>query len=282
MIYNMYFLSFILYSFLGWVYESTICSMLGHHKIINRGFLLGPYCPIYGIGVLMNWFLLKDIKNPATIFLASALICCAIEYVTSYVMEKLFYAKWWDYSNFPFNLYGRICLYGALLFGGGSVIFVKVMHPFVMSVMKYIPKSLIDILALVFAVILLGDIILTVNSINNLNKKLKTIHEAICGKFDYSMEILTDKVSLLEDNMIVEKGKGIIVKMQNANSLIKSKELRIIKAFPNIKFLKYGTLVDKIYKKIAWGNLEKNGQILESSENTDIFPKLHEEEEELV
>lgn len=257
MLYNMYFLSFILYCFIGWFYESTICSLPKYHKIINRGFLLGPYCPIYGVGVMANWFLLKGMESPVAIFLASALISCAIEYVTSYGMEKLFYAKWWDYSDLPFNLHGRICLYGGVIFGGGNVIFIKVIHPFVMSVLEYIPKARIDILALVFAVILLTDIVLTVNSINNLNKKLKTIHETINGKFDNTMEIISDKFTMPEDNMIVEKGKNIIIKVQNANSLIKAKELRIMKAFPDIKFLRYGAITDKIYKKTASYKAEK-------------------------
>lgn len=277
MIYSMYFLSFILYGFLGWVYESAICSLLEYHRFINRGFLLGPYCPIYGVGIIMNWLLLKDIENPAVIFVASALISCAIEYVTSYAMEKLFYAKWWDYSHFPFNLNGRICLYGGLIFGCGNVIFIKAIHPFVMSAMEYIPGSQMNMTAFVFAAAMSADITLTVISINNLNKKLKSIHEAINGKVDNTMEALTDKVGILEDGMIVEKGKGVIIKIKNANNMIKAKELRIIKAFPDIKFLKYGTVANKIYKKITHGKLRKNSQIQESSENNGTVRQLHEE-----
>ena len=93
-----WFLWLMIYSIIGWVYESTICS-IGHRKLINRGFLNGPYCPIYGTGAVL-----------VLLFFAGALVTCSLEYLTSWLMEKLFHARWWDYSKRKFNIGGRVCL----------------------------------------------------------------------------------------------------------------------------------------------------------------------------
>ena len=108
-----YIVLFVIYSFLGWFYESFICSKIFQKKFINRGFLLGPYCPIYGTGaVLCNIvFSTPQDSNVFVIFISCAVGACIIEYITSYIMEKLFNTRWWDYSKLPFNLNGRICLY---------------------------------------------------------------------------------------------------------------------------------------------------------------------------
>jgi len=208
----------------------------------------------------VNCILLKDVESSIAIFFASAGTACIIEYATSYIMEKLFAAKWWDYSHFPFNLNGRICLYGGLVFGGGSLIIVKYIHPFVISILKYIPEFHIGILSLSFTVILIIDTILAVNSMNRLNKKLKRMYDAANGKADVAMEVLTDKARRSEDNILVEKGKVIIVKVQNVNSVIKSRELRFLEAFPDVKFPKYGISLDVVLRRLIQKNPRKQNE----------------------
>ena len=127
-----WFLWLMIYSIIGWVYESTICS-IGHRKLINRGFLNGPYCPIYGTGAVLVLLVLGRIQNPVLLFFAGALVTCSLEYLTSWLMEKLFHARWWDYSKRKFNIGGRVCLIGAVVFGAFSVVLVLVLHPFVKS-----------------------------------------------------------------------------------------------------------------------------------------------------
>ena len=114
--YGYLFVWFIIYSFFGWVYESLWASF-NERQWVNRGFLSGPVIPIYGFGAVSFVLLLSDINNPAYIFILGMLIASILEYFTSWAMEKLFHARWWDYNHYPFNLNGRICLYGALLFG---------------------------------------------------------------------------------------------------------------------------------------------------------------------
>lgn len=86
------------YSIVGWVYESLICSVGARH-FVNRGFLNGPYCPIYGFGAVFDLILLGKIENPFLLFLLGAIVTCTLEYLTSYGMEKIFHARWWDYSK---------------------------------------------------------------------------------------------------------------------------------------------------------------------------------------
>ena len=109
-------LLFTIYSLLGWVCESTYCSILAK-KLINRGFLNGPFCPIYGVGALLIVKLLSPFShNLVILFFASLLLTSLLEYLTGFAMEKLFHAKWWDYSHRRFNIQGRVCLGNALIF----------------------------------------------------------------------------------------------------------------------------------------------------------------------
>ncbi|MFA5468990.1 MAG: putative ABC transporter permease, partial [Sphaerochaetaceae bacterium] len=90
-----YFLWFFFYSVIGWIYETILCSV-AQKRFINRGFFNGPYCPIYGFGALLNILLLSEIKNLFLLFLAAFLLTTILEYVSSWGLEKLFHARWWD------------------------------------------------------------------------------------------------------------------------------------------------------------------------------------------
>ena len=125
-----YILLFFFYSAGGWLLESIYCS-IGEKRIINRGFLTGPLCPIYGTAALVMTILIynpfKD--RPLIIFLLGIVLCDIVEYLTSYIMEKLFSARWWDYTYEFLNIRGRICLKHTLYWGIISVAFVRVLHP---------------------------------------------------------------------------------------------------------------------------------------------------------
>lgn len=114
---EIYFLLFITYSFFGWLME-VICKLIQEKRFINRGFLIGPYCPIYGWGALAITILLKKyLDDPIALFFMSVIICSVIEYLTSYILEKKYHARWWDYSNKKYNINGRICLETLIPFG---------------------------------------------------------------------------------------------------------------------------------------------------------------------
>jgi len=129
-LYNMM-VYFMIYSFIGWLYESTVCSIPKYKKITNRGFLFGPYLPIYGIGAVTNILILQNIENIFAIFTIAVLTSTILEYVTAFVLENLFKQKWWDYSQFPLNVHGRISFYASFVFGGAVTLLIKVVHPLV-------------------------------------------------------------------------------------------------------------------------------------------------------
>ena len=114
---RVYFLLFMLYSVLGWCME-VVGKLIQYKRFINRGFLIGPYCPIYGYGALLITFLLKKYtQDPIVLFIMTIVVCGALEYLTSFFMEKLFKARWWDYSQRKFNFNGRICIDTIVFFG---------------------------------------------------------------------------------------------------------------------------------------------------------------------
>ena len=127
---KIYFLLFIIYSFIGWLMETTLKSYEAK-KFINRGFLIGPYCPIYGCGCILIILLLKKYEPyPLGLFCMSVVICTILEYLTSYFMEKLFNARWWDYSKRKFNINGRVCINTMIPFGILGTLMMYFINPF--------------------------------------------------------------------------------------------------------------------------------------------------------
>ena len=169
------FILFWLFSILGWIIEMIYCSIYDR-VIVNRGFLIGPYCPIYGFGAVIM-LLLSGFDNVLIIFVLSLLLCSILEYITSFIMEKMFRVRWWDYSNEKCNINGRVCLKNALAFGFLGVIFVKYLNPFFMNKINGIPDNTIKIIALVVLIITLIDIIVSFKVMNSIkeiiNKNIK-------------------------------------------------------------------------------------------------------------
>ena len=159
-----WFLWLMIYSIIGWVYESTICS-IGQRKLINRGFLNGPYCPIYGTGAVLVLLVLGRIQNPVLLFFAGAALTCSLEYLTSWLMEKLFHARWWDYSKRKFNIGGRVCLIGAVVFGAFSVVLILVLHPWVKSLTDRLTDTALTWICAILLVGIVSDLIVTVKGL---------------------------------------------------------------------------------------------------------------------
>ena len=154
------FLLFITYAFLGWLMESIYAGITSH-KWTSRGFLIGPYCPIYGYGALLLIILLTPIKdNLLLVFILSVLICAVIEYLASLAMEKIFHARWWDYSKKSFNLQGRICLETIIPFGLFGLLIVCFLQPLLITFYLSLPSILmISISALLLTIFLTDNII---------------------------------------------------------------------------------------------------------------------------
>ena len=165
-----FFILFMMYSFLGWIVE-TFEIFITKGKIVNRGFFIGPYCPIYGVGLILITSLLKNYTDSIIVlFILSIFICMTLEYLTSYVMEKWFHARWWDYSDTKFNLNGRICLETTIPFGLGGVFIMYIVHPFLTGLLNNLSSKTIIILGTILFLIFLIDAIVSFFVISKINK----------------------------------------------------------------------------------------------------------------
>ncbi len=152
-----YFLLFVMYSMMGWIME-VLLALICLRKFVNRGVLIGPYLPIYGVGCLLILLLVQRYKNkPWLLVICSMLICSALEYVTSFLLEAIFNTRWWDYSNNFMNLNGRICIETTALFGVLGAFIVYVVNPVFMKLIYKMPNSMINILFYFFASMMIID-----------------------------------------------------------------------------------------------------------------------------
>ena len=153
---------FIFYSILGYLVEVTCCSIENKKLILNRGFCLGPYLPIYGVAsIIMASFMEEYKSNLFTVFVLSAVICSGVEYLTSYILEKIFKARWWDYTDKRFNIEGRICLQNSFLFGLGGVGLIYIIHPVMVNFLNSFNPLTIRIMGLSLATIFFTDVVIT-------------------------------------------------------------------------------------------------------------------------
>lgn len=166
---------FIIYGLLGWIYETTYCTITnGQWK--NRGFLFGPVCPIYGTGAIAMSAVLYLVHSngvemkPWQVFVISVIGSAILEFATSWILEKLFHAVWWDYSNLPFNLQGRISLFTSLGFGFGGLLVVYVIAPFVESQVNQFQPLMIELFSLILLSLLIADLTLTVTVLHHFDQ----------------------------------------------------------------------------------------------------------------
>ena len=180
-----YFLLFLFYSTCGWLVE-TVGEFFKSRKIVNRGFLIGPYCPIYGYGVILITLLLSKYKDDIFLtFILAMVISGILEYLTSYLMEKIFHARWWDYTRLRFNINGRICLETLILFGLAGPITLCLINPVIVSGINFIPEIPLHILAGFVFIMFVIDNIVSLNvimSFKNATRELKDNTEEITQK----------------------------------------------------------------------------------------------------
>lgn len=177
--FDLYFIfyNFFFYSFLGWIYESCLISFQ-KKKLVNRGFLAGPIIPIYGCGATLIYLILHSIKNHAVyVFLGGMAVATALEYITSYLMEKIFHAKWWDYSNYRYNFQGRICLFVSLFWGFLSILMTDLLQPIIDYCIYSIPKKIGEIGGGILCFLFLCDLITSVVYIIQLDKILENMQK---------------------------------------------------------------------------------------------------------
>lgn len=216
------FLMFMIYSFLGWIVDIA-GNFLSKKQIVNRGFFIGPYCPIYGFGALFITFFLHliPVQNYLFVFISCILICSFLEYMTSYVLEKLFHARWWDYSNEMFNINGRICLKTMIPFGLLGILIYYVTNPFFLYFLSQISENILTIICVVLVTVFLIDMILSFQVLIHFRTLIASSKAK--DKTDDIRNIMKDKI---------KKHRRIHLRLLNAYPLISK---RINSFFKKIK-----------------------------------------------
>ncbi len=184
---------FFLYAFLGWCVEVAFVAV-NCGRVVNRGFLNGPVCPIYGFGMLAVLVLLEPVEqNLLLLFLGGMVLASALELAGGWALDRLFHTRWWDYSDEPFNLGGYICLKFSLMWGMGTVMVVRLVHPILYDLFLLIPRRLGIGLEAVFVLLFAADLAATLVTVAGLNRDLKELHE-LAGTLRRGSDMLTQKV----------------------------------------------------------------------------------------
>lgn len=265
---------FLIYAFLGWCAEVAFAAA-DKGKFVNRGFLNGPVCPIYGFGMLIVAACLWRFRhNFPLLFLGSALLTTALEFVTGFVLERFFHDKWWDYSDMPFNIKGYVCLKFSLLWGIAASLIIGGVHRGIYMLITKIPTALgVTALILLFAVFV-ADIVITVVGLISLPKRLKAMLEA-----EKALKAVSDRIgeNISETTVALKKRGGAAVTEaeprieelkaeyeKRKSELIARFERgsfvhrRIFKAFPHLKRGRYKAVFERIAAIRSEKGNEKN------------------------
>lgn len=234
-----YILLFFFYSAAGWCLESLYCS-IGEKKLINRGFLTGPLCPIYGTAAIVLTVLIynpfKD--KPLIVFLLGIVLCDIVEYITSLLMEKLFAARWWDYTYEFMNLGGRICLKHSLYWGIISVVFVNVIHPAVDKTYDKINGEYTVYILIAVLIIFALDLVNAVRKamdIRKLQLKLSGFISMISGELDSIKGTIEEKYAVVQEKITKQADKVYEVKYQIEDLYAQLEDMLTIKRTPKEK-----------------------------------------------
>ena len=209
------FLQFIIYSFIGYVAEVIYCSII-EKRFVNRGFLFGPLCPIYGVGAILIIYSLNNFyNNPIIVFVIGMIITSTVEYYTSYLFEKIFHNKWWDYSSRIDNINGRICLSNSILFGIGTLLVIYLLNPFITKILSVLSNKMIIIISIIILVLFIIDLIWSIIIAYNLKSRLIVAEELKNAKLRIIPKLFE-------------------MKYYDQLSKIKFKTNRLIKNYPNL------------------------------------------------
>ena len=241
---------FIIYSFLGWIMESTV-RKISEKKIINTSFLKGPVCPIYGIGaIIMLLFLDKFQDKPILLFFIAITILTIWEYIVGLLLEKMFNTKYWDYSDHKFNIQGRVCLTNSICWGILGVVFVRYLHPFIEGKVLNIDKTLLYYVVSIITLVLTVDFITTLIRVKNIKVTLQKVE-------DLSKEI---KEKLKEIRMLTKEAE------LNSEKIINTQQMR--KFVQKLNRKKRNTILH-VYKNVY--RLKKAFPAIDTKEITEVL-----------
>jgi uncharacterized membrane protein len=212
---------------------------------VNRGMLKGPVCPIYGVGsCILIFSIYRFSENILLVFFLGILITSIIEYFTSFALEKLFNARWWNYSTYPLNINGRICLLNSGMFGIMVVFLIRYVHKEIEGIISGISDNTLFIVAIILLVIFIYDFICSVKKLRVFNSKLDEIRDLNIELKKYNIS-LRDRLSGKHDFEFDKRKHDLKEKINKIKASFKY-EKRILKAFPRLEHKKYGEEVKSI------------------------------------
>lgn len=271
---------FIIYAFIGWCSEVAYAA-LDRGIFVNRGFLNGPYCPIYGCGVLTVVVLLTPLKkNLLLLYIGSFLLTSIIEFITGFILEKVFHNKWWDYSDKPFNIMGYVCLKFSIFWGFACSFIMLIIHPIIYGFIRIVPHIVGLILLIIIMIGFITDIIVTISTIVKFNKRLKLMNEIAArlkvvsneigeNVYENVMEALEKTEEFKETHAeqiseFVEKKENIEDTVDNIKSSLRKEQeslkksyqelynrknfisSRLMRAFPDMKSREHNEILEKL------------------------------------
>lgn len=224
-LYDLFFY-FTIYAFLGWCLEVSYAG-IDTGKFINRGFLNGPVCPIYGFACIIVIMFLTPIENNLfVLFLGSVILTSILEFIAGFLLEKIFHEKWWDYSDIPFNIKGYICLKFSLAWGIACTFVIKLIHPMIQGLVHLLPTLVGYILIGIIFALFVADTIATIMSILKLQSKIKEIN------------LISEQLRIASDKIGETISEEVLELRDKYNELSKNKTLyksRLLSAFPDLR-----------------------------------------------
>lgn len=250
-----YILLFFLYGFMGWCAEVAFAACK-HSRFVNRGFLNGPICPIYGFGVVLVVLALRPVfSNLALLYLGSFFLTTAIEFLTGFLLERIFHARWWDYSTMPLNICGYVCLLFSIIWGLACMVIVRWVHPAFYRMVVTVPRLLAHILTGSLIALIITDCCATLAGIRKLSERLRLLTE-IAGEIhkisdsigqsiaDHTMDTKehVDEARARVDRDREQAEARIAELRVRARAIMEERHFgtrRILEAFPNLKSHNY-------------------------------------------
>ncbi len=249
------FIWFIVYSIAGWIYETIYCSIT-KLEWDSRGMLIGPYCPIYGAGAVLDVLICSRLPSAWAVFFACMAGSAVLEYTTSYVTERLFHAIWWDYSSLPLNLHGRICLFCSIGFGFAGLLVLYGLHPYVSRLTAPLPHNAIELASLLLMAVFAADCALTADSLAQINARLEAAVQAIDAQIsekynawiENTKQNLSEGIHSLKDRISLEEFREhrITEEVKKTISTMNWAQIRVLRSsvtFPRTAYSELGRRV---------------------------------------
>jgi len=245
---------FFIYAFLGWCGEVAYAGAI-ERRFVNRGFLNGPVCPIYGVGVAVIAFFMRPFSNSlAALIIGSMILGSALEWLAGWLLEKIFRQKWWDYSDEPHNLNGYICLKFSVLWGFAGAVVVRFVVPATARLTGMLPRGLGWVLLAVMGGLLLADLSVTVVSIIGLNRKLKVldyVSQRLKTGSDRLGEELFEHAAAAQEKAAAWQQDAVRLREKYEQSLRANLlHRRLLKAFPDLHSLRHNEQLEELRRSM--------------------------------